>query len=69
MTGWLIIFLSLKKYCRWFCIFKKKTPKQTIYRRGKKLSQPKTQRWSEKSIIESIRKLFRLKKENKFKAE
>ena len=49
--------------------FKTNTPKdyakQTVYEKGKNSSKPKTpKKKSEKDIIESIRNLFKLKKEN-----
>ena len=45
------------------------TLEQAVYGRGKKPSKPKPQKQSEERIINSIRNLFILKKENKKTAD
>ena len=45
--------------------FKANTTKQTVYGRGQKLSNPKTEKQPGDNIIKSIRNLFILKKGNK----
>ena len=46
-------------------LFKTNAPKQTLYGRRQKLSEPKAQKQFEENIIKSIRNIFVLKKENK----
>ena len=57
------IFGGLKD--KFASLFNTNTPKQTVYGRGKKLSEPKTQKQSEENLINSIKNPFILKKEKK----
>ena len=51
-------------------LFNTNTPKQTLYGREKTLSKPKTQKQSDKSISNSIRNFFIIKKKkNKLQIE
>ena len=48
-------------------LFSTNTPKQTVYREGKKLSKPKSQKQSEENKINSARNNFIVKKKKKEK--